>query len=390
MLIDKVLYIEVITICISILGVLLYSDIRHGRGPVLLGQKIFRYLLLDHIIVMLFDAVAILFDGTHFTYSGIIVKAGMCLYYASHSLAGYLLLLYIDFELYADKNRFLRRLPSYSILVSINLFNSIVSLWTGWYFVVDENNSYQRGQVWYIFTLLSLIYALFAIGVTVRRVQRIGVETRAGRDQLKRMGLLPLLPCVGAVMQGLMPGSSWAFSCTTLALMINYVTIQNRQMTRDHLTGLYNRGYLEIFLNNQFKSLKKGSSAFLILLDLDYFKNINDTYGHLVGDDALIETANILRNNCKRKRDFVVRLGGDEFVVVGICENEETVHKIIERMQGVTRQFNEKGTKPYQLSFSVGYALAEAGTDVTLDQLINEADQKMYVNKRAKKEKRNL
>lgn len=382
--IDKVLYIEIITICISVLGVLLYSDISHGRGPVLLGQKVFRYLLLINIMAMLFDTVSVIFDGTNMQYSGMIVKVSICLYYAAHSLASYFLLLYVDFELYPDKRRFLKRLPFYSIIVGINFFLSIISLWTGWFFVIDQNNSYQRGPVWYIFTALSLLYALWAIGIALQWAKKTGMQTRLGREQLGRMGLLPLIPCAGAILQGIMPGSSWAFSSTTLALVINYVTVQNRQMSRDHLTGLYNRGYLENFLNIQFRNLGKGKTAFLILLDIDRFKNINDTYGHLVGDDALIETANLLRNNCKRKEDFVVRLGGDEFVIIGQCEQVSTVHMIVERMEKVTRQFNERGTKPYTLSFSVGYALGEAGTDATLDRLINEADQKMYENKRAK------
>ncbi len=386
---DKILYFEIITLCVSILGVMLYSDIRQLRGPVLIGQRLFRYLLLDHIIVMLVDAVAVFYDGTDYPYSKMFVTSGMCLYYISHSFAGYLLLLYVDFELYADRERLFRRLPFYSILVSINVLLSVASLRTGWYFVVDESNSYQRGNIWYIFTLLSLIYALHSIAITVKRVREIGLETRIGREQLKRMGILPLLPCIGAVMQGVMPGSSWAFSSTAVALLINYIALQNRQISRDHLTGLYNRGYLEFFLNNQFRNLKKGSYAFLILLDLDRFKSINDTFGHLVGDDALIETANLLRNNCKRRQDFVVRLGGDEFVIVGTCNNETTVEAIVERMERMAVQFNETGIKPYQISFSIGYTLAEAGRDVTLDQLISIADQKMYVNKRAKKERRN-
>lgn len=386
---DKILYFEIITLCVSILGVMLYSDIRQLRGPVLIGQRLLRYLLLDHIIVMLVDAVAVLYDGTDYPYSGTIVTIGMCLYYVFHSFAGYLLLLYVDFELYADRERLFRRMPFYTILVSINLFFSVASLWTGWYFVVDESNSYRRGNIWYIFTLLSLIYALHSVAITVKRVREIGLETRIGREHLKRMGMLPLLPCIGAVMQGVMPGSSWAFSSTAVALLINYIALQNRQISRDHLTGLYNRGYLETFLNNQFRNLKKGSFAFLILLDLDRFKSINDTFGHLVGDDALIETANLLRNNCKRRQDFVVRLGGDEFVIVGTCNQESTVELIVERMERMAAQFNEGGSKPYEISFSIGYAMAEAGTDVTLDQLINIADQKMYVNKRAKKEGRN-
>ena len=135
--------------------------------------------------------------------------------------------------------------------------------------------------------------------------------------------------------------------------------------------------------------LKKGNYFFLILLDLDKFKEINDTYGHLVGDDALINAAKLIRGSCKRKTDYVARLGGDEFAIIGQCESVDAVDKIITRMHDVVDRFNKTNEKPYKILFSAGYAIQAGGEITTLDKMISVADSRMYEVKKAKKVKEN-
>ena len=155
------------------------------------------------------------------------------------------------------------------------------------------------------------------------------------------------------------------------------------------LKALYNRSQLENFLNYQLRNLKRGNYFFLILLDLDKFKEINDTYGHLVGDDALINAAKLIRSSCKKKTDYVARLGGDEFAIIGQCESVDAVDKIITRMHDVVDCFNKTNEKPYKILFSAGYAIQAGGEITTLDKMISVADSKMYEVKKAKKVKEN-
>ena len=159
-------------------------------------------------------------------------------------------------------------------------------------------------------------------------------------------------------------------------------------MARDYLTGLYNRSQLESFMNYQLKNLRQGNYFFLILLDLDKFKEINDTYGHLVGDDALINAAKLIRSSCKKRTDYVARLGGDEFAIIGQCENAEAVDMIIKRMHEVVDHFNEESGKPYKILFSAGYTIYDGNGQATLDKLISIADDNMYEVKKAKKQKK--
>ena len=103
--VEKLLYAELMLICISVLVILLHNDVSRAREPVLLGQSIFRYLILVNVAAMLFDGISVVCNGMQTDSGRVIMYISICLYYMIHSLVGYLFILYIDFELYPDKCR---------------------------------------------------------------------------------------------------------------------------------------------------------------------------------------------------------------------------------------------------------------------------------------------
>ena len=386
---EKVLYSEIAIICVIILMVVWINDIRKSRGPLLLGQKIFRILLWINVAAIVFDLVQVLFDGTTYWYSHFVEKTFILLFYLMYALLAYVFTLYADYELYPDNKRFKKRAIIYSFPAIAMAVMCVCSIWTGWYFVIDDTNTYIRGNIFYIPTMISFGYIFYILCLLGKYKKENMLETRAQRDLYYRLFVFPLTPCLGAILQILMQGTAWIFPGTTLAILINYIAMQNGYMARDYLTGLYNRSQLEEFLNYELKNIKKGNYFFLILLDMDKFKQINDTYGHVVGDEALIQAAKLLRGNCKRKSDYVARLGGDEFVIIGQCEDKEAVDMIIKRMHDVANEFNEKNKVPYKILFSAGYVIYDGSTHATLDTLLSEADQRMYEVKKAKKANEN-
>lgn len=97
----------------------------------------------------------------------------------------------------------------------------------------------------------------------------------------------------------------------------------------DELTQTYNRRHMQYSLQNELDRYKpKGSVFSLVLLDLDYFKHINDSYGHLIGDEVLKKLAEIL-NVSLRKKDLVFRFGGEEFLILLKETTEDEAHEII-------------------------------------------------------------
>lgn len=147
----------------------------------------------------------------------------------------------------------------------------------------------------------------------------------------------------------------------------------------DCLTGLKNRAAYEEFL--QEKRSDSGKLAYL-LLDLDNFKAINDTYGHDTGDEKLKKTANILKQ-FEQKGVEIFRLGGDEFVMImsetTIEETEQQAKQLIAKMNETFQNFNCSENDP-QLSVSIGIAFApDHGDDY--DELYKKADAALYMSK---------
>ena len=149
----------------------------------------------------------------------------------------------------------------------------------------------------------------------------------------------------------------------------------------DHLTGLNNRRLFEIIIKDSINSckLKKGKFA-LFILDLNKFKAINDTFGHLVGDDVLIKTAFKLKE-CLRESDKVFRLGGDEFaVIMPIGSRSDQVKKMTERiLNNLDIKFSFEGSE-VRVSTSIGVAVfPDDGVDEKT--LYIKADKLMYNSK---------
>ncbi len=150
---------------------------------------------------------------------------------------------------------------------------------------------------------------------------------------------------------------------------------------RDPLTGVHNRTFFNVIIANEIERSKRYGDRFsVVMVDIDNFKHINDTFGHLHGDRILKECASIL-NNCVRSSDLLVRYGGDEFIIVTPKTDTGDCDKLLSRIEELIAGWNSsQDNSHYSLSISAGCALYERGKDL-LD-VINEADRKMYANKK--------
>lgn len=156
----------------------------------------------------------------------------------------------------------------------------------------------------------------------------------------------------------------------------------------DQLTGLYNRRYMESHLKTQIHhSLQNGKSVSFLIIDVDYFKAINDTHGHDVGDLVLKQFSQRLSANV-RGLDLACRYGGEEFVVVMPDTDVAFAYSIAERLRQEIADgpFDVMpGKDPLKLTISIGVTSSQ-GKDDTVDALLKRADQALY---RAKNEGRN-
>lgn len=164
-----------------------------------------------------------------------------------------------------------------------------------------------------------------------------------------------------------------------------HVKLHN-QAIHDALTGLHNRWYLNEMIEREIaQCVRNGQQMSFLLMDIDHFKQVNDTYGHQVGDDVLSQTASLLAGRI-RSSDFLCRYGGEEFLLVLHGAGTDAAHAIAEELRTayaatglVSRQHTLYKT------LSIGHAtLPENGT--TSDALLQAADHALY---RAKRDGRN-
>ena len=157
---------------------------------------------------------------------------------------------------------------------------------------------------------------------------------------------------------------------------------ESRQLALiDPLTNIYNRrGFTALATHVREIARRQQRPVHLLLIDLDRFKRINDTFGHAVGDKALLEFGQILTATF-RKSDVVARTGGDEFCVL-LAEPDEGIQTALARLRQNVDNSNDAGTHQYRLEFSVGIARAMPGDDVSIHALVEMADEAMYEEKR--------
>jgi diguanylate cyclase (GGDEF)-like protein len=163
----------------------------------------------------------------------------------------------------------------------------------------------------------------------------------------------------------------------------------NQAIIRDELTGVYNRRYINERLPvDLLDSSVKNEPLSVIFADLDFFKAVNDTYGHSAGDYVLREVANEFRKNIRLEKDWVSRYGGEEFLICLTNTNNETAKAIAERIrETISKRVFAYGDKQIHLTCSFGvHTICDEKECLTIDGIIEIADKKLY---QAKREGRN-
>ena len=161
----------------------------------------------------------------------------------------------------------------------------------------------------------------------------------------------------------------------------NY-TLAKDMLFIDDLSGLFNHRYLEVALDRELKRAERYASHLAVLfMDLDSFKKVNDTHGHLVGSRVLREIGDLLKKST-REVDVVIRYGGDEYTIILVETGSETAGIVAERIRSQVEAHPFLASEGYniRLTCSIGYACCPEDT-MSKQELLDMADQAMYVGK---------
>ena len=228
---------------------------------------------------------------------------------------------------------------------------------------------------------------MFAAGAAVAFYGVVHENDREMRRMCIYLMVFSLLPIIGVVMQNINQTFRTSSPCLSLAVLYVYITMQNKKVMTDSLTGVNNRRELDAYLERRGRQQEQSDWG-MLMIDVDDFKKINDSIGHKLGDDALWQVADILRSEFGTEGCFVARYGGDEFVVCGDWNGRQELEHIRAEVEGRVKQFNIEKDRPYNLSLSIGIASwRESGCDI--GAILENADKDMYEQKQMHKERRN-
>ena len=248
-------------------------------------------------------------------------------------------------------------------------------------FYVDSTNLFHRGAFYNIHYGSSIVYLIGAIIFVIFKHKNLS------KSDLITLLIFPLSPFVGGLIQTALPNTSIIWSAITLSLIVLYVNFQNKFIVTDYVTGAYSRAYLESFIRNRISALtayKNATPLSGIFLDVDNFKKINDEFGHIEGDTAL-KLVKQLIGSCLNKKELISRFAGDEFVVISSKNTESELQELISQIDEALALFNQKRTKPYNLTVSSGYHIFDKNEKMDVGEFLDVIDKKMLQNKLIKK-----
>ena len=226
-------------------------------------------------------------------------------------------------------------------------------------------------------------YLLLASGIlSIRLMRRATAESDPSiKNHMLLTSSFPLCIALAWVMSFIGEAFPVICVCVTVETLCLYIGGTRNEVSMDKLTQVNNRQNLIGYLD--YKERAVTGDLYLLMIDVDDFKEINDTFGHIEGDEALINVARILKRACGPfpKRPYIARYGGDEFVIVAELDTS-TVDDLKQSIQRELEAVNRERTD-YQLHLSIG--VVKWTDDMDHKTLIDKADEEMYRIKRAYK-----
>ena len=370
-------YTEVNLGCVCILMLLLYS-IKKLPTP-LLKYPLFQNLVLWHIAYFVSDSLWALVNNSVIPKNIFSVLTVNFLNAAILPMVMYSCFVFAEISTRPDMTRKQIEHLQMNLLVPIFLqtFALLISFIVAPRFWLDENLE-PRDFYYYILASLPLLYLIIA---TIRGLIRAGqLQNRPNlRTYLIVASYTPgVVIAGGAQVLFSLTTPIFCFWCTFIILFV-YLHLQNQLISTDSLTMLNNRNRLHNYLLQQ----REEKDSFVIMIDVDHFKQINDTYGHAEGDRALVLVSQALKKACERLSFsmFLCRYGGDEFLLIAQTDvPDEVVKQIKDCLQEeISRQDDSRS---YTIEASMGFARWDGRPESFKESMVN-ADKKMYETKRA-------
>lgn len=240
-------------------------------------------------------------------------------------------------------------------------------------FHVDPNNMYTRGDYFFIFVTVYIINLIFLIVITLE------FSKKNNYPIVGKIAALSIFTIIGTSIQLIYPLAYSTWHCVTLSLLLYFLLMSEYDSSFDALTGLYNRASFD----RAIKQIGETAALSLIVLDIDDFKVVNDTYGHSYWDYTIKTVAEIIRKSFDK--DYTCyRLGGDEFYIIGKETEQGNIENSLRNMTSNLTKMREGGILLSTVSY--GYSIFPGGEKLDFNKVLKEADDQMYHYKKIHKD----
>lgn len=362
--------------------VLLAITLKHSRiigKTISATQRLFGILILAAMTTALSDMVACIVRGQVFPGARFLIHLSNMIFFESITVIAGTWCIYVFQKtgtLFSARTRMLLMIPF--ILISVVIVTNPL---TGFVFTIDSENLYVRGSGVLLHWICSWFYFIYASGFLIFKMRKESSSLR--RSEMKPMLHFVIAPGIAAIIQMAFYGISSSLSGILISIVMICLNLQESLISTDELTGINNRKQLSHFIENSIVRYNM-REVLVIMMDINNFKKINDNYGHLSGDNALVITAHALRRVCEKcsLSLFLCRYGGDEFVMIGTSTPGFDPNTLRSSIQEELALGAKAEALPYPLEVSIGIVSGACESQEDFEHYLRMADEAMYDDKK--------
>ena len=374
-------YLELNTCCLIIMALILHRQTQELDKR--LTSQTFTELVISAMVYVFLDMVCGL-QQNHVIHLSVLVSTilNTAFFVSSYSLT-HLSFAFTECELGRDwvsepKKRMISLIPAGLLTIM-----TLCTLKWHFFFYIDSEGIYQKGPLYLV--MLPFVY-IYMILIAIRMITMFPKKKYyAFRGKLEMVAGIVIFPLIAGILQVIFPNVSVICFGLTLGVIQAFTAFLTNRITMDELTQINNRTKLMQYLETYMESRVQGQETDLhfLMIDLDDFKHINDTYGHLEGDNALVRTADVLKKTMAGRAGILARYGGDEFCIAGEMTKEDA-EDLIANLYSNLQAANIAAACPYNIGMSVGCGRLTKEVQ-TIPDLVRKADEDLYRRKKAKK-----
>lgn len=374
---EGILYCALNLFCLSILIMILLQILKSSDKR--MSQMVYSWFILSSAILCASDLIWGIIDFSYtWQFSDSVDFVVNSIYHIFTLVTSYMWYLFAESEQETRTTTTKKGLIVSLIPFVIGVSIIVGSFWQDWVFFINDEGVYERGPLYIVHIAICFFYILLTSSKAF--IRSFYKKNYVKKERYRTLASFCIFPLISGVFQVLLIGSPMISAGVTFAALQVYISSREQLISVDPLTKLNNRSEMVRYLDNKMKNRNPHKDLYLFMLDLDYFKKINDKFGHVEGDTAIVIAADALKNAVNKTGFFVCRYGGDEFGIVGEVKSDFNPDEFCILINKCLEEETRKRGKDYDLHMSIGY-FKYTPEIKNIAEFISSADKYLYKRK---------